>query len=225
MGIAAAAAIATVFLAADTVIKNQTSVSKGPVHWHADFEIFVCGKNPLEMKTVKGRTQYLAHGEEEESHEEDTHLEKVDLMDPTGFANRVGTSDFHEHGDNRIHLEGVVTRPDDFTLAKFFEAIGGQLTPTLLRAPTKEGELVAQTGMDCPDGQEGVLQVFLYKTQGNIVTQEKLSDFTNYVISPYSTVPPGDCLIFEFGPTKDKTDKICDFVKIALDKGELKYGD
>ncbi len=227
-GIVAAAAVTTIFLAADTIVKNQLSASKGPVHWHADFEIFVCGENPGETQKVQGQTRYLAHEEEEDIHPEEqnkAHLEKINLVDPTGLANRVGASDFHEHGDNRIHLEGVVTRPEDFTLAKFFEAIGGQLTPTLLRAPTKEGELIAQNGMTCPDGQKGTLQVFLYKTEGENIIQEKLSNFTDYVISPYGTVPPGDCLIFEFGPLKDKTENICNFYQIAIDNKEYRYGD
>src|SRR3989338_787679 len=42
----------TVFLAAATVIKNQTSITKGPVHWHADYEIYICGQ------AVKDQTSY-----------------------------------------------------------------------------------------------------------------------------------------------------------------------
>ena len=217
-GIAAAAAVGTIFLAAQTITKNQRSVTGGPVHWHADYEVFVCGESPEPEGEVMGKT--LAHGDEEE----DVHVE-VDLKNPTGFSNRIGSSDFHEHGDNRIHIEGVVERLEDVRLAKFFEVIGGQLTTTLLRMPTDQGELIVQNGMGCPDGTAGTLQTFLYKTKGPKVIQEKLDDFPSYVISPESQVPPGDCLIIEFGPLRERTDKICDFYQIALDKGEYELNE
>lgn len=214
-GIVAAASVATVFLAASTIAKNQRSVTGGPVHWHADYKVFVCGESLEPKGEVMGKT--LAHGDEE-----DVHVE-VDLKNPTGFSNRIGTSDFHEHGDNRIHIEGVVEKLEDARLAKFFEVIGGQLTGSLLRMPTNQGDLILQNGLECPDGTEGNLQVFLYKTKERKVIQEKLTDFPNYVISPESQVPPGDCLIVEFGPVRQRTDKICDFYKIAIDEGEYEY--
>ena len=36
--------MATVYLAFTTVYTNVQSETKGPVHWHADFEIWVCGQ-------------------------------------------------------------------------------------------------------------------------------------------------------------------------------------
>ena len=215
LGIVVPIVFTTIYLAAATVIKNQSSITKGPVHWHADYEIFVCGENQKTSQNVKGVTKARAH--EEQSGE------LIDLKDPKGISNRIGTSDFHEHGDNRIHVEGVVTNLEDVSLQKFFEVVGGHMTTSLLRMPTNKGELIVQNGMTCPSGQNGILQVFVYKTKNNVVTQEKLTDFPNYVISPHSTVPPGDCLIIEFEPEKDKTEKICKFYEIAIEKGELKY--
>ena len=58
---------------------------------------------------------------------------------------------------------------------------------------------------------------FLYK-------QEKLDDFVEYILSPYQTIPPGDCIIFEFGELKDKTNYICETYKVAIDKGDLVGG-
>ena len=204
---------ATLYLAGATVAKNLASQSSGPVHWHADFEIYNCGRTTADRDRVKGRT-ILAHAEEEE----------IDLKNPEGVSNRIGSSNFHEHGDNRIHVEGVVEKLTDVSLGKFFEVIGGQLTNTFLRLPTDQGETILQNGRLCPEGKPGVLQVFLYQTHGSLVIQKKLENFVDYVISPHSQVPPGDCLIFEFGPVKDKTDKICKFYDIAIKKGELKYG-
>ncbi|HIJ99997.1 TPA: hypothetical protein H1016_00475, partial [archaeon] len=36
--------IGTLYLSGATVYLNQKSWSGGPVHWHADFEIWVCGE-------------------------------------------------------------------------------------------------------------------------------------------------------------------------------------
>ena len=205
--------VTTLYLAVGTIIKNQASVTGGPVHWHADFEIYNCGKTVADNGQVKGRA-ILAHGEEE----------KLDLKNPTGLSNRIGSSDFHEHGDNRIHVEGVVEKLADVSLGKFFEVTGGQLTNTFLRLPTDHGETILQNGQLCPDGKPGTLQVFLYQTRDSLVMQKKLENFVGYVISPESLVPPGDCLIIEFGPVREKTDKICGFYEIAIKNGELKYG-
>ena len=46
-------ALPTLYLAFATVYENLTSVTGGPIHWHADFEIFVCG-NELELKESEG---------------------------------------------------------------------------------------------------------------------------------------------------------------------------
>lgn len=203
----------TFYLTAVTIAKNQRSATGGPVHWHADYEIFVCGNSEqTENASVKGTTKTLAHEGEE-----------INLKDPKGLSNRIGSSDFHEHGDNRIHIEGVVEKLQDISLRKFFEVVGGQLSQTYLRLPTNEGELIVQNGLTCPDGSKGRWQVFVYKTRNNLVTQEKLINFPDYVVSPYGTVPPGDCLIFEFGRGKNQTDNICKFYEIALRKGEIEF--
>lgn len=207
----------TLYLITNTVSKNQRSITRGPVHWHADYEIYICGTEELSHET-KGVKQAQAHeGEEQE-------FQHVDLKNPRGISNRIGSSDFHEHGDNRIHVEGVVENLADVSLGKFFEIVGGQLTESGLRLPTNEGQIEAQNGMLCPDGEPGTLQVFLYKTQGKTVIQQKLINFPDYIFSPYSTVPPGDCLIIEFGSKiKKKTEKMCPFYQIAIDQGELVY--
>ncbi len=214
----------TLYLAGATVIINQQSVTGGPVHWHADYEIYVCGESIKDENLPQSddHTSSFEFFPAAQAHEGEAQ-EKLDLVDPTGFSNRVGTSDFHEHGDGRIHVEGVVENLEDVSLGNFFKAIGGQLTQTLMRLPTNHGEVIVQNGMNCPDGKPGAWQGFVYKTKGEIVTQEKLENFAEYVLSPYSQVPPGDCIILEFGSeSKNRTDKICPFYQIAIEKGELK---
>ncbi|MDP2735525.1 MAG: hypothetical protein Q8P12_04925, partial [bacterium] len=52
--------------------------------------------------------------------------------------------------------------------------------------------------------------------------QEKLADPEEYVISPYGTIPPGDCLIIEFGKERERTDRLCTFYQVAEQEGELR---
>lgn len=187
----------TLFLVISTIYLNVVSVSKGPVHYHADFEIWNCGK-------------------------------EVTLLDPEGLSNKVGTPILHEHDDKRIHLEGVVVEDLDASLGRFFEAVAGELTSNFLSIPTNEGKINLSSGMTCPDGKPGTLQIFVYKTIRENYYQQKIMDPKNYIISPKTNVPPGDCVIIEFDVIKEKTDKICRSYAVWKQtgklKGEIMYG-
>lgn len=191
--IIAATLIPTFYMIGSTIYLNTNSVSKGPVHWHADMEVWNCGK-------------------------------EVNLQDPVGMlSNKIGTATLHEHNDKRIHLEGVVVHPEDASLGKFFRVIGGQITEDSVVVPTNTGKLPLTSGSVCPDGQEAKLQVFVYQTDTEkYFTQRKLDNPADYKISPYSIVPPGDCIIVEFGPERDRTDKLCVQYKTALKIDKLK---
>ena len=196
LGIAIPIVIATLFSAGSTIYLNVISSTKGPVHWHTDFEIWKCG-------------------------------EKIDLKDPTGLSNRLGSAVFHEHGDDRLHVEGVVVNPRDASLHNFFDFIGGELSLNKLLVPTNEGFLTALDGERC-NGQPGKLQVFVYSI-GNpddnknwIYQQKKIDDFTDYILAPYPGVPPGDCIIIEYDVDKPLTDKLCSSYALAVEQGELR---
>jgi len=182
--------LASLYLAGGTVYLNLNSTTGGPVHWHADFEIWACGQ-------------------------------KIDLVNPTGLSNRVGTPTFHEHGDNRIHVEGVVKNLEDVSLGNFFKSIGGQISQDHFEIPTNEKRRHFDNGDKCGEDQTGVVQVFVYQTTGDEFTQKKLDDFATYIISPHANIPPGDCLIVEFDALKEKTDKLCNFYKLAQDQGKI----
>jgi len=200
IGIALPAIFSTVYISGATVYENLVSESKGPVHWHADFEVWNCGK-------------------------------KIDLIDPKGLLNRIGTPEFHEHGDDRIHLEGTVLRKSYVDLHNFFQVVGGNLNNDYLFLPTDDGFLELGTGMEC-NGQEAQLQVFAYKitnpdafaNSGFYYTQEKVEDFSNYIISPYINVPPGDCIIVELDVPKEKTEHICSSYTLAEELGRMQKG-
>lgn len=178
----------TGYLTWSTISVNITSITKGPVHWHADFQIWNCGQ-------------------------------RVDLIDPTGLDNKIGTSLLHEHNDNRMHVEGPVLDYKEISLGTFFKVTGGNMKERSLSIPTNNGLLTMANGSEC-NGQMAEVQVFVYSTKGNTFEQQKLINPWDYVLSPYSGVPPGDCIIVELDKLKEKTDKICIFYQIAKEKGE-----
>lgn len=185
--------IPTLYFISSTIYINIISVTKGPVHWHADFRIYTCG----EELSIQGHT--------------------------SKFSNKTGTEVLHQHEDNRVHVEGVLVELKDANIHNFFKVQGWDITGTDIKFPTDTGFEIYSNGDTCPDGTRAVWNVFLYKTNvdDNTVTKEKLHDYRDYVLSPYAEVPPGDCIIFEFGEDKEDTDKICDFYQIEINKGNL----
>ena len=133
------------------------------------------------------------------------------------MTNRVGTSTLHEHGDNRIHVEGVLTELYYGDVHSFFEVVGGEINENSFSIPTNYG--LIQSG-----GCNGTLQIFVYKVIDQNskpweYIQKKVSP--EYILSPQSNVPPGDCIVIEYGTEKKKTDRICESYEIAIQKGKL----
>ncbi len=90
----------TAYIGAETIYKNLKSETGGPVHWHADFEIWACG------------TEIIPHSPE------------------SVWDNKIGTPLLHHHDDKRIHVEGILRSRSEASLGAFFEAIGGELAAT-----------------------------------------------------------------------------------------------
>ena len=171
LGIVIPLILASLFLAATTIYANILSTTKGPVHWHADYEVWACN-------------------------------EKLDLVNPKGMSNRIGTALFHEHGNDRIHIEGVVHSLDDVTLGRYFTTIGGKLQQDKLMYQTEKGIIVYSNGDPCPNGDRGTLKVY--------VNGKKIANPEQYVITQTAYVPPGDCIIIDFSSSDAvTTDKIC----------------
>lgn len=193
VAIVAVILIVTIYVAGATIYLNLQSLTKGPVHWHADYEIWNCGQ-------------------------------PIELVDPVGMSNRVGESVMHEHGDNRMHVEGVVTKLSDVGLGNFFRSVGGELQAGMMRLPTNGGDVTMKDGELC-NGKPGTLQAFVIKDMQGIVVQEKLSDYSAYVLSDHSQVPPGDCIILDFDSTVNaKTAHMCESYRVALQNGGLHGG-
>lgn len=198
LAIAASSVCVTFFMAASTVYINTISETGGPVHWHADFEIWKCGQ-------------------------------KLDLIDPVGIDNRIGSPILHEHNDDRMHVEGTVVRKSEMNMAMFFEAVGGHISNDGFFIPTNDGMVGASDGDLC-EGKSGKMQAFVYRVTnpGDLkrwsFVQEKLADIPGYVLSPYSIIPPGDCVIVEFGEEKERTEHMCETTRISIQRGELNGG-
>ena len=142
----------TLYLVVSTVYLNIISKTKGPVHWHADFEIWVCDK-------------------------------KLNLVDPTGFSNKIGTPLVHELNDNRIHIEGVILDYRQASLGNFFHTLGGVMRDDEIGIPTDGGMITARNGDKC-NQKPANLYVFV---NGNFIKHP-----SEYVIAQHERVPPGD---------------------------------
>jgi hypothetical protein len=181
----------TLVLVYNTVYLNLNSWSEGPVHWHADYEVWVCGQ-------------------------------KLDLVDPVGWSNKIGTPTLHEHNDSRIHLEGVAITPNDVSLGNFFTVIGGKITSSEIIFPDKSGLIDKTSGTLCPDGTVGTLQTYAYRANKDLTYyQQKIHFPESYIISPESIVPPGDCIIVEFGPQAPTTNRLCRSWEVGKMTGKL----
>ncbi len=196
--------LTTAIITGSTVFLNIQSYVGGPVHWHADIEFWACG-NQLELRDPKGL-----------------------------LSNKIGSPTLHEHNDKRIHVEGVPIAAKDASLGKFMQVVGGEVSSDTLVVPlnaknyfvagAQAPELVEPfisaekdgtvarfvSGQQC-DKQESTPQVFVYQTDEATKTyrQTKLNVPADYTIAHKSDVPPGDCVIFEFGPIRQHTDKLC----------------
>ncbi|MBI2172635.1 MAG: hypothetical protein HYT73_00290 [Candidatus Aenigmarchaeota archaeon] len=151
---------ATGFIAVNTISANYLSATGGPVHWHADYEIWICG-------------------------------ERMELQESEGLENKVGTSAFHHHNDDRIHVEGVVMKLEDVSLGRFFEATGGSLTNEYMKIALADDSAVEARNGDLCNGAPGRLRLF--------IDGEENFDFDKFILAPYSTVPPGNFINITFG--------------------------
>lgn len=123
--------LSSLYLAGHTIYENITSITKGPVHWHADYQIWACGER-LELHEPEG-----------------------------GLSNKQGNALLHGHEDDRIHIEGTITNLNEVTLSKFLEANAGILANDQLKIYTEDGLITYINGDLCPDGQQGYLKVYV----------------------------------------------------------------
>lgn len=164
------------FTAGAFIHLSQTSWSNGEIHWHADYEVLV------------------------ENNE--GNLERLNLIDPSNFcketphessymcslSDRTGTTKYHEHNDNRIHLEGVFKERSDATLSAYFDTFGGKLTSSGLVYPTNEGSVEISES----SGDNRTLKIIVNSGVGGERGWNIINNPSEYVISPYKRGPTLD---------------------------------
>lgn len=86
----------------------------------------------------------------------------------------------HTHADGYIHIhpQSAAEEGAGARLVRWFDYGNGELTSDMVRAPGSADEY--RNGDTCPDGEEGVVQVF--------VNGQKLDDFSKYIPQDADTV-------------------------------------
>lgn len=152
--------------------------------------------------------------------------QKLDLIDPTGIDNRVGTWEVHEHNDDRMHIEGTITQLNQASYHHFFETVGGNVAENGFTYPTNNGNVFIPRTGTC-EGRPAELQAFLLHVDNPLnaknwmYSQKKIAYPWDTTMQPYSNVPPGDCLIIEFDQMKNETTHSCASYRAAMNRGEL----
>ena len=190
--------VTTLYTVGSTIYLNQISVTKGPVHWHADFEIWNCGEK-IDLIDSQGLSNRVGTPVFHEHDDSRVHIEGVVVNNEEislgNFFNIVG-------GSLTKHILRVRTNQEILSLHN------GDL------CNGEPGKI-----------QVFLYKVVNPEEQGNwSYVQEKVEDYVPYALSPYLLVPPGDCIIVEFDLEKEKTDKICTSYEAAITKGELHGG-
>lgn len=205
----------TLTISGATVYLNTQSASGGPVHWHADVEFWACD-NELDLRNPTGfLSNKIGTPTLHEHNDKRIHLEGV----PVDLPHDASLGKFMEVVGGQISKDTLIVPMND---SKYFETAKGEEDGDGQGAPSpeliepfiktaKDGKVASFTnGQNCGD-QASEVQVFVYKMNEKEKTysQTKLTDPASYAITQESEVPPGDCVIFEFGPATSRTDKLC----------------
>ncbi len=182
----------TALLIGMTVYLNQVSVTKGPVHWHADFEIWACGEKQ-DLKNPEGLSNKIGTPTLHEHNDLRIHVEGVvvDYLDVNlgAFFRAIGGS----------LTDQTLTIPTNSGDRAF---VGGQKCPN---GETAELQVFAITA----------------NLQERTYSQHKLTNPASYQFAEHAQVPAGDCIIFEYDAPKNRTDKLCQSYEVAKVNGHL----
>ena len=193
-GFLVAILVPTLWAAGSFVHDSETSWSGGEVHWHADFEVLVEENGELQRKNLVDPGEFC-----EDTQHESSYMCKL--------SDRTGSTEYHEHNDQRIHLEGTFKTRDDATIAKFFETFGGELSPDRMVYPAKDGVVNVSN-----DGDR-TLKIIVNKgvvnqrewcaVSDNVQLEdiceshgERADSPDKYIVSPYTQGPTLDNIYF-----------------------------
>jgi hypothetical protein len=206
----------TLTISGGTVYLNVNSATGGPVHWHADFETWACG-NELELRDPTGfLSNKIGTATYHEHDDKRIHVEGVPISLPHDFS----LGKFFNVVGGGITKDTLVVPLNEN--GKYFEdhheEIDGDGNPT----PSPEdinpyikteadGKVASFVNGGACGSEAARVQVFAYQLDKNTNTykQTKIEDPANFMPSHEANIPPGDCVIVEFSPYKERTDKLC----------------
>lgn len=210
------ASAATLIISGATVYLNVRSATGGPVHWHADIEFWACG-NELELRDPQGAlSNKIGTPTLHEHNDKRIHLEGVPVSLPSDaslgkFMNVVGGEISNNTLVVPLNNDKLYENDEDETDGDGPASPNPQLLEQFI-SQQEDGKIASfVNGQQCGD-QAAEVQVFAYtfNEADKTYRQTKLDDPANYAISGHSEVPPGDCIIFEFAPPMDRTNKLCE---------------
>ncbi|WP_414836757.1 hypothetical protein [Candidatus Nanohalococcus occultus] len=186
-GFLLAVMVPTVYASGSFMHETMTSWTNGEVHYHADYEVLVEENGELVRTNLVNPEEFC----KDTSHES-SYMCKIN--------DRTGSTKYHEHNDQRIHLEGTFKTRESASLAAFFETFGGKITNEELIYPTTEGlvnitedggkqiKILVKKGVGgsrewCVVGNNAAKERTC-KSYGELATSPE-----NYVVSPYTQNP------------------------------------
>lgn len=212
----------TVVLFGSTIYLNMKAESGGPVHWHTDIEFWACGaelelRDPHGLLSNKiGTSTYHEHNDKRIHLEgvvvkksEDASLEKF-MRVTDGYISGSGIGIPLNDNSDEWFVSGESIDGDQQDTSKF--PLAGEANEWIIDG--KDGPVAnLVNGKACPGGDKPAeVQAFVYRFNEGSETyvQEKLADPGEYIMRDESLVPPGDCVIIEYGAVRETTDKLCE---------------
>lgn len=219
--------VGSITLFGSTIYLNLKSDSGGPVHWHADIEYWACDVQ-LELRNPSGfLSNKIGTSTLHEHDDQRIHLEGVvvdDEVDATlgKFMRVVGGS----VSDDSLILPLADSILEDFVDGDSVDLGGISNVEKFITSDNLGKKSLAVKNGDRCNSTESAVQVFVYKfnKEDDTYTQTKIKNPENYTIRDESIVPPGDCIIVEFGPIRDKTDRLCEQYGVRDDKRCTQFG-
>lgn len=206
--------VPTLTLVGSTIYLNSQSYQGGPVHWHADIEFWACG-NELELRDPKGAlSNKIGSPTLHEHNDKRIHLEGVPITDQDAslgkFMKTVGGKVDSNNLIVPVNSNNVFE--NDYDGDGKFTDLNYLIDDRFITDGFNGKVAKFETGKNgCASTEPAEVQVFVYRMKGdNTYEQTKVEKPDELVISPDSSVPPGDCIIMEYDLRKDFTDKLCE---------------
>lgn len=204
-------ALSTGALATLNLYLYSKSEVKGIVNWQAGIEFWVCDTE-IELKTPnKLFDKHIGNSSIYENDDKKIHITGIVQNKSTdatlgAFMRAIGGSISSTALSLPVDSRIIENKNDGDTTD-----LGGASNVMKYISENTAGNktINVKNGMACGNNTKSELQVFVYNAGKDLYSQEKLTNPSEHVIKPSKDIPPGECLIVEFGRPKERTDKLC----------------